>query len=44
MSYDAVNPVLVEARPDEHGGLELCLPPPLLHRLKERLQVSRVVG
>ena len=27
MSYDVVNPILVEAVPDPQGGLELCLPP-----------------
>lgn len=40
MSYDIVNPFLVEARPNKQGGLELCLPPPLLTRLKEKLQAS----
>ena len=38
MSYDVVNPILVEAVPNPQGGLELCLPPPLLTRLKEKLQ------
>ena len=40
MSYDIVNPILVEARPSQQGGLELCIPLPLLTRLKEKLQAS----
>ena len=38
--YDIVNPILVEARPSQQGGLELCILLPLLTRLKEKLQAS----
>lgn len=40
MSYDPVNPVLLESRSDEHGNLGLCIPAPLLTRLKEQMQAS----
>jgi len=38
MSYDPVNPVLIESRSDEHGNFGLSMPAPLLTRLKEQMQ------
>jgi len=40
MSYDPANPVLLESRSDQHGNLGLCIPAPLLTRLKEQMQAS----